>query len=107
LLAEISHRSHAVPIDRFPVVVGTIVDEDATAVEVVAKGVENREAFCSLSHDELRKHLPTEFHNSAALDRDGEATFAIDESNNPADGFQPFLLIVCTHHVVTALRRVV
>ena len=90
------------PLDRLFVIVVAIVDEDATAIEVVAKEVKNFDALGPLSHNELREHLPTEFHNARSEERDGEAAFAVNEPHDPADGFQPFLLIVCTHHVVTA-----
>src|SRR5262245_60914146 len=38
---------------------------------------------------------------------DGEASFSVHKTSNPAKLNQPFLLIVRTHHVVTTFRMVV
>ena len=107
LFAEIFNRTHTIAIERFFVIIVPIVDVDPTTTEELLKCLKSGFAFRTLGYDELREHLPSKFHNSTSLNRDREANFAVNESNDPADCSWPFLLIVCTHHIVTAFRRVV
>jgi hypothetical protein len=103
LLAEIFHRPHAVPIEVLSMVVVPAIDKDAAAAEETLQEFENRSALGALSYDELRKHLTAKLYDRASLDCDREAAFSIDESHDPTDCFQSFLLMICIHHIVTAL----
>lgn len=53
-----------------------------------------------LHHTKLRKDLPADLHTRLPIDADEEATFSIDESDDPV-GTQSFLLVVCTGWIVT------
>src|SRR5260370_39136344 len=105
LLLQVRDGTHTEAIQRLFVIIVTPVNVDATTSEELLNCLESGQTFGSLSHYEFRKHLPAKLHHSTALNRDGKATFSVDKSNDPSDCFQPFLLIICTHHVVTAFFK--
>jgi hypothetical protein len=69
------------------VIVMSAVDMDATTTEELLQGLECGEAFGTLGHDELREDLPSKLHHSASLNRHGEASFPVNETNDPSNGF--------------------
>ena len=103
-LAEIDEPPHHVPVQRLAMVVPSLVAVDPSAAEEVSHRLESCKARSSLDDDELRLHLPAQCRPDVALDRHAEATFTIDEPDNPTCESQSFLLIVRTRHVVTIVN---
>ena len=94
---EIFDRPNAEAVEIFFVIVMTTIHVDFATAEKILQNLQGFQAFGSLSYYELRKHLPSRTRLRILLDRDGKATFSINESCDPACRFQPFLLIVCVH----------
>ena len=59
------------------------------------------DAPLSLNHREGRLDLPTKPRGLVPEDRNTEATFAVDEADDPLRETWPFLLIVRTERIVT------
>jgi len=57
-----------------------------------------------LNDPEFGKHLPSQSHRRLAIDGNVEATFSVDEPDNPTR-IQPFLLITCAHRIFTWRSR--
>ncbi len=76
---------------------------DRPAVEELLQELERRHAPLALRDDEFRPDLPAEPKRRTPVDVDAEAAFAVDETGDPALKPEPFLLIICTRHVVTIL----
>lgn len=57
---QIIDRSHAIPIDRFTVIVSTTIDEDPPASKESLDGFEHFETSFSLCHDEFGEYLVAE-----------------------------------------------
>jgi hypothetical protein len=55
-----------------------------------------------LNYGEPRLNLPSQRHLSISLDRTAQATFTVDEADDPLLYSWPFLLIVRTGHFFTA-----
>jgi hypothetical protein len=85
------------------VVVAPSVPVDRAAAEKRLKQLERRNAPLALRDDEFRPYLPAELHDGTSIDVHAEAAFAVDEPSDPAFQPEPFLLIICTRHVVTIL----
>ncbi len=92
------------------VVVVTLVRIDATHFEEPLKFLESGHAPCALDDDKSVKHLiagPVAFPAPPVRlpdEADGEASFSVYKTNNPAELDQPFLLVVRTRHVVTSVN---
>ena len=99
---QISDRSYRELVHRFSVVVMSQIATDRTATEVLLQEVKNLRAPFALDHCESRLNLPTEPARMVPEDRNAEATFAVDEADDPLREFWPFLLIVRTGRIVTA-----
>src|SRR5687767_8574411 len=65
--------------------------------------LERRNAPLALRDDEFGPDLPAQLHDGTPIDVHAEAPFAVDEPSDPAFQPEPFLLIICTRHVVTIL----
>ena len=84
-------------------VVTPSVSIDRAAAEERLKQLERRNALLALRDDEFGPNLPAQLHHGASVDVHAEAAFAVDEPSDPAFQPEPFLLIICTRHVVTIL----
>ena len=102
-LLEVVAPADAPAKDVFAVVVPPGVAIDRPAVEELLQELERSEAPLALRDDELRSNLPTEPQRRTPVDVDAKASFAVDESGDPTFQPEPFLLIICTRHVVTIL----
>jgi hypothetical protein len=100
---EIRKPPYDVAVLRLPMIVVSSVACDRPTAEVVANDLERVDARRRLDHDELRLDLPTQRHGAVALDRHAEATFTIDETENPPGSTQSFLLIIRTRHIFTTV----
>ena len=101
-LPKIPDRPDAKTIKMFFMVIVSAVYVNAAAAKELLQRFQCWAASRSLSYNELRKHLPTKLHHSATLNGDGEAALSIDKPNDPTNCLQPFLLMICIQHVVTA-----
>ena len=79
------------------------VPVDRAAAEERLKQLERRSAPLALRDDEFGPDLPAQLHAGTSVDVHAEASFAVDEPSDPAFQPEPFLLIICTRHVVTIL----
>lgn len=104
---QILSSTHHVAIQVLLVVVISLVRDNSTHTEEVHKLIETRDALCALRHSKLMGHLIAGFvafsTRSVMLPNkaDGEATLSVYKTNNPTSLKQPFLLIFCTHHIIT------
>ena len=112
-LQQILPLSHDETMKVLFVVVVPGVGEHLADPEELTQIVQARDALRPLRDGELVSHLiagPVAFAlppGGLPDEADGEASFPVYKTNNPAESDQPFLLIVRTHHVVTAFRSVV
>jgi hypothetical protein len=102
-LVEISEPSHHVTVLRLSMIVLAAIHRDRPTAEVVADHLERACARGSLHHDELRLHLPAQRRLVIPLDWHAEATFTVDEADDPPSNAQSFLLIVRTRHIFTTV----
>jgi hypothetical protein len=77
-----------------------MIGNDLPASEELAELLEEDDIPLVLHHAELRKHLPADPHAGLPVHADEEASFTVDEPDDPI-GTQPFLLVVCTGWIVT------
>jgi hypothetical protein len=105
-LLEVAPPADAPAKDVFAVIVPPGVAIDRPAVEELLQDLERSEAPLALRDDEFRPDLPAEPQRRTPIDVDAETSFAVDESGDPAFQREPFLLIICTRHVVTILPAV-
>ncbi len=106
-LNQIFSPTHRVAIQVLLVVVVPSIDEHATHSKETHQIVETRDALCALRHRELVRHLiaglvafpirPVWLPNET----DGEAPLSVYKTNYPAESNQPFLLVFCTHRIIT------
>ena len=108
LLNEINPFPYAVPMHMFLVIVVASIDIDVANLEELRERVKTVKAFFALCHRELMGHLETSFVPSSIVSMrltnevDRETTFSIDETGNPSDFDQSFLLIVRIRRIFTA-----
>ena len=102
-IPEVSVPLDAVPEHVLAVVIVPGVSKDPPTSEEVDELFEDVATRRSLRDRELRPHLPSERHPVASVDGTAEAALAINESDDPSDGSESFLLVFRTSHVVTAL----
>ncbi len=79
----------------------TVVHGNRSAAEERLQRIEDSLIPAVLNDTELWKDLPSYCHRALAIDGDVETPFSVDESDNPAR-VQPFLLITCTHRILTS-----
>jgi len=87
-------------IQVFFVVVESMIAVDATYTEKLLHHVDTFDAFCALRHYKLMRHLESSFVTSAICslrlshDVDRKASLTVNETSNPTNLNQSFLLIV-------------
>ena len=99
---EITEGSDAVAVQILSRVIVATIATDMAAIEEPLQLVQNLHASRSLHHAEVRLHLPTEPTAVIAENRDAEASFAVNEADDPLLESWPFLLIGRTGRIVTA-----
>jgi hypothetical protein len=110
---ELREPTNSILQEILTVVVVPSVAVDATDAEELLELLERCRACHTLSHDESMDHLvagsvagpsrPIGLTNEA----NGEASFSVYETNDPAGGDQPFLLIARTVQIITAHTKMV
>lgn len=104
---QILSPSHDISMGMLFVIVVPGIDEDLTDPEEFPEFVQTPDALGTLRHSELVTHLETGPISSASrsiglLDKpDAEASLTVDKPGHPAQPDQPFLLVTCTHRIVT------
>jgi hypothetical protein len=98
---QIREPPHHIPAKRFSIVVMPIESTDLTASEVLLQQQETLHAPLRLHDREGRLNLPAEPTRSIAENRHAEASFAVDEADDPLCETWPFLLIVRTGRIIT------
>ena len=107
---QILAPSRDVAVQMLPMVIVPGVDEDLTDSKELTNLVQTVETFCSLRHGKFVAHLKSGAIPSSSRPiglsnkPDTEAAFTVYEPYHPAQPDQPFLLITCTHRVVTFLE---
>jgi len=86
--------------ELFPI---TMIGGDLTKPEEPLQLLKNRYIFPVLHHSKLWEDLPAQLHARLPVDPHEEASFSVDESDNPV-GTQSFLLVVCTGWVFTRIE---
>ena len=97
-VAELPHR---VPAKSLAMVVMALVSIDMTASEVLLQQEKTLHAPLRLHDREGRLGLPANPTRPITEDRHAEASFAVDEADDPLRETWPFLLIVRTGRIVT------
>ena len=92
-------------VQIFPMVVMPTVPADMATPEESPQLVQNLHTPLPLDHSELRLDLPAETTRAVPEDRNAEASFAVDEADDPLLESWPFLLIGRTGRIVTAHRH--
>jgi hypothetical protein len=98
---EILWRPDIVPVEILPVVVVSHVDVHLTATEERLQLVQHVHAPLPLDHCEGGLNLPADAVGPVSEDRNAEASFTVDEADDPLLDPRPFLLIVRTRRFVT------
>ena len=101
---KVTEGPDRVAVQILPMVVVPTVATDVAAFEEPLQLVQNLHAPRSLDHCEARLHLPAETTRTIPEDRYAEASFAVDEADDPLLETWPFLLIVRTGRIVTGHR---
>jgi hypothetical protein len=111
-LQQIPAPSHDVAVEVLFVVVMPGVNEDLADSEEFTNLLQAVETFRSLRDCEFVAHLETGSIPSPSRaiglshEPDTEAPFTVYEPYNPAQPDQPFLLVTCTHRIVTYVRAI-
>jgi len=82
-------------------VIVPIITTDLSASEEPLQEVKHLYALLSLNHCERRLNLPADATRVVPKDWNAEATFAVDEADDPLRETWPFLLIVRTGWLFT------
>ena len=77
---------------------------DLAATEERDHVLESVPARLALGDSERRLHLPPETHLGTSKERGAEATLSVDETHEPSDGEESFLLVFRTSHIVTGVH---
>jgi hypothetical protein len=83
-------------------VVVPAINADLTTSERLLQLLQYMRTWRRLDDCELRLNLPAEARASLPKDRHREATFSVNEPDDPLLEAWPFLLIVRTGHIVTS-----
>jgi len=115
-LEQVRALAHDESVHVLAMIVASPIDGDLTGSEEPLQLVQRATTTCALNDDELVSDLVascvalTALAAALADEADGEASFSVYETDDPADPDQPFLLIVRTVWIVTAhptrMRRV-
>jgi len=109
-LEQILAPSHHVSVQILPVIVVATIGSDMPDSKEFREIMEGLDATSTLCDHELVEHLVSggiDVSRPPSLpeERDGEATFSVDEPDHPTSELgRPFLLIVRTRHVVTSVN---
>jgi hypothetical protein len=104
---QVRSPTHRVAIQVLSMIVVPSVNDDTANPEEVDEFMEARDALRALSHRKLVRYLEAGFVASAARsmwlsnETDGEASLSVYKTQNPAELHQSFLLVFCTHDIVT------
>lgn len=101
---EVMPSVHVVRQQVLFVVVVSFVSPYSAASEVVPDEFQCRSTLLTLDYRKAWLHLPPSAHALVALDWATEATLTVDEANDPLLDSWPFLLIVRTGRIVTAIH---
>lgn len=101
---KITERPDIVAVQVLPMVVMPTVPADMATPEESLQLVQNLHTPLPLHHRELRLDLPAKATRAVPEDRNAEASFAVDEADDPLLESWPFLLIGRTGRIVTAHR---
>jgi hypothetical protein len=83
------------------------VQIQAATTEVLPDELQCMHASRSLNNSETWLHLPSDLVRRISIDRNAEATFTVDEADDPLLDPWPFLLIARTGRIFTAHVRTV
>jgi hypothetical protein len=106
-LDQVPSSTHHVAIQVLRVVVASLVRDDRPHAEEVDELAQTHNASRALCHRKLVRHLIAGFVAFPARsirlsnEADGEAALSVYKANHPTKLNQPFLLVFCTHDVVT------
>ena len=100
-LRQVGELSYRVPAQSLVMIVASDVTSDLTTVEESLQSMQGIDTPLSLDHDEARLDLPTQLRGVVPKERNTEATFAVDEADDPLRETWPFLLIVRTERIIT------
>ena len=99
---QVFQTEHLIGAKIFAMVVSAAVDVEPATAEEPSHLLKHVATRLALDDGERRLHLPSEPHRALPVDGDAETAFPIDETHQPSDGDEPFLLIARTSHIVTA-----
>lgn len=100
LVEELRYLLEVIETSNSVILAVTMVLLDASKPEVISDLFQEFFVTFVLNDPELRKHLPAEAHLWHPIDANIETAFSIGEADYPLR-IQAFLLIVCTHHIIT------
>jgi hypothetical protein len=80
---QVFESIHIIPVQVLSMVVASSVDEDSAAFEELSQLVQDMHASRPLNHSEYRLDLPAQSHGGASEDRNAEAPFSVNESDDP------------------------
>ena len=103
--AEVTESLHAIPEHVFPVVVVPAVPVDLATSEESNHLFEDITARGALRDGEFGSNLPPQRHLAVRVDGTAETALAIDETHDPSDRRESFLLVFRTLHIVTAVHH--
>src|ERR1700730_3649475 len=109
LLYQIIASPNDVPVQRLAVIVEAAIHYHLTRSKKVLKLAQSVDTPTSLRHNELVKYLvailvAASVQSSVLPDKtDREASFPVYKTQYPTQSDQPFLLIICTPRIVTAV----
>jgi len=104
---QIRSTPHHIAIQVLLVIVVSPIGDHASHSEEAHELVQTGNALHALRYSKLVRHLIAGLVAFPARsiwlpnETNGEATLSVYKTNNPAELNQPFLLVFCTHHVVT------
>jgi hypothetical protein len=107
LFDQIRPTPHSIAKQVFFVVVVPPVWQYVTRAEELHEIIQAPNALCTLGDYKLVRHLVASFVAFPTRpiwlpdEADGEATLSVYKTNNPTKLNQPFLLVFCTHRIVT------
>jgi hypothetical protein len=100
--AEVIEPPDAIPEHIFPVIVVPAVAIHLATSEEPNHVLQDAAARGSLGDGKLWSNLPPQGHLAASVDGNAETALSVDESHDPSDGRESFLLVFRTSRIVTA-----
>ena len=99
--AEVIEPLHAIPVHVFPMIVVPAVAIDLAASEEPNHVLQDGAARGTLSDGKFGSNLPPQGHLAASVDGNAETALPVNESHDPSDGRESFLLVFRTSRIVT------